>query len=82
MLILLYKMLILGLLMKQVELAKKLNLSQSTISFYLNGRLKPNLDNALKLEKLGFPLEIWGDKKKIIAFLQKNNLKLIYKKDK
>lgn len=66
--------------MKQTDLTKKLNLSQSTISLYLNGKIKPNLDNSLKLLSMGFPLEIWGDRKKILKFLKKNNLGLTYKK--
>lgn len=66
--------------MKQTDLTKKLNLSQSTISLYLNGKIKPNLDNSLKLLKMGFPLEIWGDRKKILEFLKKNDLGLTYKK--
>ena len=54
----------------QKEIAKFCKVTQGCVSGWLNGRLTPNLQNGLKLKKLGFPTEIWGDKGKFDKFMQ------------
>ena len=43
---------------------------QGCVSGWLNGKLKPNLQNGLRLKKLGFPTEIWNDEAKFNEFMQ------------
>lgn len=65
--------------MKQTEIAKKLKTTQGAVSHWINARAIPNLQNAIKLKEFyGLPLEIWGDRKKIKAFLKKNKIGLTY----
>lgn len=54
----------------QNEIAKFCNVTQGCVSGWLNGRLTPNLQNGLKLKKLGFPISIWSDKGKFDEFMQ------------
>lgn len=54
----------------QKEIAKFCGVTQGCVSGWLNGRLKPNLQNGLNLEKLGFPTDIWSDKSKFNEFMQ------------
>ena len=54
----------------QNEIAKFCNVTQGCVSGWLNGRLTPNLQNGLKLKRLGFPTDIWDDKAKFDKFMQ------------
>lgn len=54
----------------QKEIAKFCNVTQGCVSGWLNGRLTPNLQNGLKLKKLGFPTEIWNNGNKFNEFMQ------------
>lgn len=54
----------------QKEIAEFCNVTQGCVSGWLNGRLTPNLQNGLKLKKLGFPTEIWNDGNKFNEFMQ------------
>ena len=54
----------------QKEIANFCNVTQGCVSGWLNGRLTPNLQNGLKLKKLGFPTDIWSDKSKFDEFMQ------------
>ena len=54
----------------QKEIARLCNVTQGCVSGWLSGRLTPNLQNGLKLKKLGFPTEIWSDKSKFDKFMQ------------
>ena len=54
----------------QKEIAEFCNVTQGCVSRWLNVRLTPNLQNGLKLKKLGFPVEIWSDKIKFDEFMQ------------
>ena len=54
----------------QKEIADFCEVTQGCVSGWLNSRLTPNLQNGLKLKKLGFPVEIWSDKGKFDEFMQ------------
>lgn len=54
----------------QKEIANFCGVTQGYISQILNGITKPNLNCGVRLKKLGFPFEIWGDKAKFDEFMQ------------
>ena len=54
----------------QKEIADFCSVTQGCVSGWLNGKLKPNLQNGLRLKKLGFPTEIWNDEAKFNEFMQ------------
>lgn len=55
----------------QKEIADFCGVTQGCVSGWLSGRLTPNLQNGLRLKKLGFPMEIWNDKLKFNDFMEK-----------
>lgn len=55
------------------EIQKKLNVTHSTVSQWLNGIIKPTADKMFKLEdEFGIPVSAWRD---IKSYLQENDNK-------
>lgn len=58
---------------KLKDIAKHLNVTHSSVSLWLNGRNKPSLEQAFKIqEEFGIPAISWLD---IKSFIQKNKEK-------
>ena len=54
----------------QAEIAKRLGATNALVSNWFRGKHTPSQKYLCKLQKMGLPIDIWGDAQKISAFLK------------